>query len=173
MRTHAILCGCLATVLGAGTLAAQGPSFQTFGSGCVYNQQALFIGNQGLPVLGTMFQITYTGPNTNNGTAAQQILWPHLVLGFSRVTTPIPQGLLPQQPAGCQGLISPDVVIPAAPWIGRGIFHDTMDINLPNNPALLGLTFQAQWLTTFEQCGFAGCNLVGLLTSDGATIVIG
>ena len=173
MQTTATLSFLLTTAIGASTAIAQGPSFQTFGTGCTFNQQALFIGNQGLPQLGTMFQVTYTGPNTNNGTAAQQIAWPQLVLGFGLRNTPLPQSLLPLQPAGCQGFITPDLVIPALPWIGRGIFHDTVDITLPNNPALVGLTFHAQWLTTFEQCGFAGCNLGALLTSDAAVIVIG
>jgi hypothetical protein len=163
----------LATTLCTGFAAAQGPSFQTFGNGCAFNQQALFIGNQGLPQLGTTFTVTYTGPNTNNGTAQQQIIWPHLALGFGQLNTPLPASFLPQQPAGCHGLITPDGVMDTAPRIGIPIFQDHIDLTVPNSPALTGLRIYAQWFSTVQQCGFAGCNLIAVVTSDAAVMVIG
>jgi hypothetical protein len=163
----------LATTVCAGFAMAQGASFQTFGTGCAFNQQALLIGNQGLPQIGTTLTITYTGPNTNNGTAQQQIIWPQLALGFGLRNTPIPQNLLPQQPAGCQGLITVDAVMPTAPRIGIPIFQDHIDLPVPNSPALRGLRLYAQWLSTVQQCGFAGCNLIAVVTSDAAVIVVG
>jgi hypothetical protein len=155
-----------------GLASAQTATFTTFGTGCTMQGQTLAIGNIGLPQLGQICTITYTGPNTNGGLATQVVAQPSLGLGFGLLNTPIPQ-ILPQQPAGCQGYINPLVLIPMGPRIGIPIFQDTYDLLIPNNPSLLGLPVQAQWLNMFQQCGFAGCNLVALLTSDAATLTIG
>jgi hypothetical protein len=100
----------LSLLLLSGALAAQSAAFAPFGTGCAFQGQPLAIGNQGLPVLGTSFQITYSGPNSTFS-SAQQIAQPFLVLGLGTLVTPIPVTLLPQQPAGCQGFITPDVLL--------------------------------------------------------------
>jgi len=169
MRTASIL-----ATLTLFTSLATAQTFQPFGTGCTINGQTLAIGNQGLPQIGTTFQVTYTGPNSMPGSlATQQAAHPNLVLGFGQQLTPIPPNLLPLQPAGCQGFITPDTMIPTTPFIGRGIYHDTIDLPVPNNPALIGAQLYAQWLTVFEQCGVAHCTLAALLTSDAALITIG
>jgi hypothetical protein len=159
----------------AGMALAQPASFTPFGAGCTMNGQTLAIGNQGLPQLGQMFQVTYAGPNFTFS-SAQQIAWPNLVLGLGQQTTPLPPGIfgLSQQPAGCQGYITADLLLPTAPDPnGRPMFENATSINVPNNTMLLGAVLYAQWLVLFDQCGFAGCGLAALPTSDAATIVVG
>jgi hypothetical protein len=154
-------------------MAAQSASVSPFGVGCMFNGQTLAIGNNGLPQLGQTFQLTYTGPNFtfNSG---QQIAWPNLALSFTQMVTNIPQGLLPQQPAGCTGYIDPLVVIGTQPDInGRPVFDSFVDISVPNNASLLGLTLFGQWMTIYQQCGFAGCGYAAVLTSDAAVIQVG
>jgi hypothetical protein len=157
----------------AGLASAQTASFVPFGTACSFNGQTPAIGNSGLPQLGQVCTITYTGPNTNGGLATQQIMMPEIALAFGQLNTPIPTSLLPQQPSGCQGYINPLIVIPMGPRIGIPIFQDTFDLAIPNSPTLLGLQVYAQWLTTIQQCGFAGCNLIAVVTSDAATLTIG
>jgi hypothetical protein len=173
-KTLALLSVCLATALCTTPLAAQAAQFSPFGTGCAFQGQTLQIGSTGLPQLGnSSFQITYSGPNytMNSG---QQIAWPQLVLGFSLVTTLIPQSLLPQQPAGCIGLISGDALLPTAvDPNGRPSYESFIDLPVPNNPVLMGLTFHAQWVLVFQQCGFAGCGFAAVPTSDAATLLIG
>ena len=153
--------------------AAQQPSFTAFGAGCTFNGQTLAIGNRGLPRLGTSFAITYSGPNTFSD-SSQERARPVLVFGNTLRVTLIPQTLLPLQPPGCAGFISPDAVLPTLPDPGgRPMFADYVDLAVPNNPVLLGAVFYAQWLTIFEQCGFAGCDPVAALTSDAAQMVVG
>ena len=43
----------------------------------------------------------------------------------------------------------------------------------PNSSTLIGLRLYGQWFSTVEQCGFAGCNLIAVVTSDAAVMVIG
>jgi len=166
MRTFAtlILLGSIAT--------AQTPSVTPFGTGCTFASQTLAIGNQGLPQIGQSFRITYTGPNFtfNSG---QQIAWPHLGLGFQQAVTVLPQSLLPQQPAGCTGFIVPIAMIATPMDPVLPVFDNFVSIALPNDPGLVGVSFLAQWLTLFEQCGFAGCGLAAALTSDAAVVTIG
>jgi len=151
---------------------AQAPSFTPFGTGCTLGSQTLAIGNQGLPRIGTTFRITYSGPNFtfNSG---QQIAQPTLGLGFQALTTVLPQSLLPQQPAGCLGFIVPVAMVTTAMDPVLPQFDDFVDIVLPNDPGLVGVQVLAQWLTLFQQCGFAGCGLAAALTSDAAVATIG
>src|SRR5262245_16295719 len=150
MRRFAIL------LLVGAPLAAQA-SFLPFGTGCTFQGQTPAIGNQGLPQLGTTLQITYSGPNFTFS-SGQQIAQPFLVLGLGQQNTVIPGGLLPQQPPGCQGFITQDAVFPMGPDPnGRPSFANFLDLPVPNNPALIGFVFFAQWLTLVQQCGFAGC----------------
>lgn len=166
MRTSLLPLFALSTLLPAQA------SFVPFGTGCSFLSQTLAIGNQGLPRIGTTFQITYSGPNFTFN-SAQQIAMPHLVLGFGPLFTPIPQSLLPQQPAGCAGFITPNAVIPAQPDPVLNVFQSAIPIMVPNNPMLIGFALHAQWLLRFDQCGFAGCNWAAVPTSDAAMATVG
>jgi hypothetical protein len=123
-------------------------------------------------VLGTSFQITYSGPNFTFS-SAQQIAQPLLVLGLGTLSTPIPVTLLPQQPAGCQGFITPDVLLstPVSPSLPS--FENFVTIQVPSTPALAGFQFFSQWLTLIQQCGFAGCGFAAIATSDAAVVLVG
>jgi hypothetical protein len=169
MRTTALLLFLTAAA------AAQSASFTPYGTGCTMNGQQLVIGNQGLPQLGQTFQVTYSGPNFTFS-SAQQTSWPNLVLGLGQQAVPLPPGIfgLFQQPAGCMALVTPDLLIPTQPDPnGRPQYENFIAIAVPNSPPLIGATLQAQWVALFEQCGFAGCNLAALPTSDAATITVG
>ena len=169
MRTPALL------LLLAATAAAQTASFTPFGTGCTLNNQTLAISNQGLPQLGQTFQIMYSGPNFTF-TSAQQTAWPNLVMGLGQQITPLPPGIfgLFLQPNGCQGYITADLLLPTAPDPnGRPMYENFIALTVPNSPPLLGAVLYAQWITLFQQCGFAGCNLAALPTSDAATITVG
>lgn len=162
----------IVTLLLTGALAAQSASFTPFGTGCAFQGQQLTIGNQGLPVLGTSFQITYAGPNFTFS-SGQQIAQPFLVLGLGSLVTPIPTTLLPQQPAGCQGLITPDVLLGTPMNPSLPSFDDFVTIQVPNTPTLAGFQFLSQWLTLIQQCGFAGCGLAAIATSDAGLVIVG
>jgi hypothetical protein len=150
------------------SLGAQTAEFTVFGTGCTFAGQRLAIGHKDLPQLGGVFKITYSGPNIAASTMPIQ---PVLVLGTGLKLTPMPA--LVQQPPNCLGLITPDVFqfTVAGP---NGSFVPSVDLHVPNDPTLLGVGVYAQWLTVAQQCGIiAPCNLVALLTSDAAKIVIG
>ena len=150
---------------------AQG-TFVPFGAGCPFNNQTPAIGNQGLPQVGNAFSVTYSGPNFQFS-SGQQIAQPILVLGLTTQLLPIPPGFFPQQPAGCDGLISGDVFLPMAPDPRSSAFFSSQSIPVPGNPTLVGLTVFAQWICVVQQCGFAGCGLAAVITSDAAAATIG
>ena len=157
--------------LACAPLCAQA-SFTTFGAGCVLDGQALAIGNQGLPQVGQSFDITYSGPNFAFS-SAQQSVEPVLVLGLGQATVPIPAGILPFQPAGCTGLITSQALI-RMPLSPNGMtYASSYSFAIPNNPAFVGAQFFAQWGAFFTQCGFAGCDLGAIATSDAAVCVVG
>ncbi|MCA8965570.1 MAG: hypothetical protein H6838_08020 [Planctomycetes bacterium] len=151
---------------------AQNASFTPFGAGCTFDNQTLAIGNQGLPQLGTTCTITYSGPNHTHN-FAQQIAWPQIGLGFNQSVFPIPQSILPQQPAGCMGLISADVMIPMPVDPVLPQYQDHYDFVIPNATWLIGVNVYAQWLMLHTQCGFVGCNYDAIATSDAALMTIG
>jgi hypothetical protein len=166
-----------ATILAALSLLpaafAQNAAFTPFGTGCSFQGQALSIGNQGLPVIGSSsFQITYSGPNFTFS-SGQQIAQPFLALGFTPLVTTIPQSILPQQPAGCQGFLAPDVLISTPSDPTRSNFLSFVPMPVPNSNALAGLVFLAQWLCVIQQCGFAGCGIAAAATSDAAFVTVG
>jgi hypothetical protein len=149
-------------------LGAQTAAFTTFGTGCVFAGQRLAIDHKDLPQLGGAFKITYSGPNVAASTMPIQ---PVLVLGTGLKLTPMPA--LVQQPPNCVGLITPDVFQSTA-VNANGSFVASVELQVPNDPALLGVGVYAQWLTVAQQCGIvAPCNVIALLTSDAAKIVIG
>lgn len=156
----------------SGALAAQSAAFTPFGTGCAFQAQTLAIGNQGLPVIGTSFQITYAGPNFTFS-SGQQIARPFLVLGFGTLTTTIPVTLLPQQPAGCVGLITPDVLLDTPVNPTQPAYENFVTMQVPNSPTLAGFLFHAQWLALIQQCGFVGCGLAAVPTSDAASVLVG
>src|SRR5690606_21124281 len=95
-------------------LSAQAAAFRVFGQPCsAPNEPVPAIRSSGLPRIGTSFDVVWAGPNRNANTA-QQTVQPWLVTGFAALPAPavIPAWLLPQQPAGCQLLVRPDVVVP-------------------------------------------------------------
>lgn len=155
-----------------GASFAQTAAFVPFGLGCAFQGQTLSIGNQGLPRLGTTFQVTYAGPNFTFS-SGQQIAHPILVLGLGQQLVPLPTSLLPQQPPGCTAYITTDVFLPTVPDPTRAAFTSWVDIAVPNTPTLVGLVFNAQWMALVEQCGFAGCGFAAVPTSDAAVVVVG
>jgi hypothetical protein len=169
MRIHlAVAAAALAL---AAALPAQSAGFTPFGTGCVLDNQQLAIGNNGLPRIGMSFEILYSGPNFTFN-SAQQRCRPLLNLGFQVLGFPIP-AILPQQPPGCILYTEPSfsVLTPTDPALPR--YGNSVRLAVPNDPSLAGGTFQAQWLAIFEQCGFAGCGLAAIGSSDGAFVTLG
>ncbi len=160
------------TLLLASFAAAQTASFSTFGQGCTLDSRTLAIGAVGTPQLGTTFRITYSGPNYTFS-SGQQIARPHLGLGFTPTTTPIPTSILPAQPAGCTGYLQPLAMVPTQPSSTLPQFDDFVDFPIPNDAGLIGVAILAQWLTVHEQCGFVGCNYDAVATSDAGVLTIG
>lgn len=161
------------TALFLGSAAfAQSAQFTTFGAGCTFQNQTLAIGNQGLPRLGTTFGVTYSGPNYQF-TSGQQIAQPMLGLGFLPTSVVLPANLLPQQVPNCTVLLTPVAMVPTLPDRVTNAYLVPLQLTLPNQPALLGVTVLAQWVTLFSQCGFAGCNYAAILTSDAAMMTLG
>lgn len=151
---------------------AQTAAFVPFGTGCTFDNQTLAIGNVGLPQIGASFRITYSGPNHTHD-FRQQIAWPQLALGLQAQNFPIPQNLLPQQPAGCTGELVPDAMLATLASSSGTTFDAFFDLAMPNDPGLLGVQFLAQWLTIHQQCGIVGCGIDAALTSDAAIVLVG
>jgi hypothetical protein len=153
----------------AATLAAQTATITPFGAGCDFLNQTLTIGASGLPQLGTTFTLTYSGPNQNNQLSTQ----PWLGLGLAATNLPIPQSILPQQPANCTQWIVPELMLPMATTTA-GPFEDQVPIVVPNQPALVGVQLTAQWLAFVVQCGIVlPCWLEALPTSDALLLTVG
>jgi len=152
-------------------LSAQG-SFAIFGTGCPLQGQTPSIGSAGTPQIGTTLSITYTGPNYQFS-AAQQYAQPYLALGVQPMSYTIPAGALLYQPAGCTGYLVPITLMPMPPAPGQPTFESSYDIAIPKTPSVVGFQFMAQWLLVHTQCGFGGCSLSGLITSDAAVITVG
>jgi hypothetical protein len=169
---------CVAAAMAAlgAALPAQSAGFQPFGSGCAFGGQTSAIGNQGLPVLGTSFTVTYAGANVIQPNPRPGLLdvWPQLALGLAPLTTPLPQSLLPQQPAGCTGLIQPVGVVPTVrdlSSIPPRNYVPGVTVAVPNNSALLGVQVLAQWLVLVRDSSSLGLEAV--LVSDAATLTLG
>lgn len=159
----------LSFALAVGSAAAQSASVSTYGSGCTYANQVLAIDTVGLPQIGTTFSITYSGPNYNTSLTVQ----PVLALGLTPDNTPIPAGILPQQPIGCLALVVPLYLLPM-PVTGSGLFQTSQGIAVPNDPTLIGFAFVAQWLDIAVQCGIVPpCWFSGLPTSDALLLTVG
>jgi hypothetical protein len=98
---------------------------------------------------------------------------PFLTLGFRTTNVPVPPVFV-QQPFGFTILVTPELTLamPADPT-GAPIYQATTSWRVPNDPALSGGTMFGQWLLAYYQCGFAGCDLVAVGTSDAAAITFG
>jgi hypothetical protein len=151
---------------------AQSAAFSTFGAGCTFQNQTLAIGARGLPQLGTLFAVTYSGP-CYVSSPGQQIARPMLGLGFAPTNVVLPANLLPQQVPNCTVWIQPQLILPTQVDPVTNNWAVPMQLPLPNQPALLGLNVLAQWVTLFSQCGFAGCGYAAVLTSDAAIMTLG
>ncbi len=150
-------------------LAAQTATISVFGTGCTFAGQTLAIGATGLPQLGTTFTIDYAGPNLNS----QLSTMPLLGLGIAATNVPIPATLAPQQPAGCTQWIVPDVLL-AMPTTPAGGFVTQAQVVVPNNAALIGFQFVAQWAVFAVQCGIIPpCWFSALPTSDALLLTVG
>ena len=139
------LASCLLTTL----LAAQTAGVVGYGTGC-----AATIGWNGLPRLGQTVTFTYNGPNSyfdTHGVLSQSR--PVFLLGISDqqmsglplpfvLPTSMTNGL-----AGCTMLQSSEV-LHVMPWDYPNItrYVDWVATPIPNDPALLGGVFFAQWL---------------------------
>ena len=171
MRRLALLALLLALV-STSVVRGQGASFTVFGTSCAVGRDRPVIGNRGLPRIGARFAITYSGPNIlfNSG---QQRTRPWLLIGFSAARIPIPP-VFPRQPVGCNLWISPDATVAMNPDPnGRPMWGSSWDLQIPNDARLIGATFFGQWVAVHEQCGFGGCMIEWVLSSEGAQIVIG
>lgn len=150
-------------------LAAQAATVTNFGTGCGFVGQTLAIGATGLPQLGSTVTITYTGPNLNNQLSTQ----PLLALGLQTTNVPIPATILPQQPTGCTQYVVPDVLL-AMGVTPAGGFVTQSPIAVPNNAALIGFQFAAQWAVFAVQCGIIPpCWFSALPTSDALLLTVG
>ncbi len=151
------------------SLSAQNATITSFGTGCTFANQTLAIGATGLPQLGTTFTIDYSGPNMNSTLSTQ----PLLGLGLASTNIPIPATFLPQQPPGCTQWIVPDVLL-AMPATPAGPFVTQSPVTVPNDGALIGFQFTAQWAVFAVQCGIVPpCWFSALPTSDALLITVG
>lgn len=169
MRTTLLL---LAALFTGGSVAAQA-SISVFGTPCVVSSLRTppTIGSQGLPKIGQTFRLTYSGPNFTFS-SAQQIAQPFLVVGLPAAFT-VPNHILPQQATGCMGYTTTLLFFQTPFNASRTAWVDFVDIRVPNDPNLVGANFVGQWMVVFQQCGFAGCNLDAVMTSDAAAITVG
>jgi hypothetical protein len=153
----------------AAALPAQSATATPFGTGCTFVNQTLAITATGLPQLGTTFTIDYAGPNLNNQLSTQPIL----ALGLAATSLPIPVSFLPQQPPGCSQLVVPDVLLAMAATPAGG-FATQAPIAVPNNAALIGFQFVAQWAVFAVQCGIIPpCWFSALPTSNALLLTVG
>jgi len=168
----------LAALLAVAPLSAQQEallgSVTYFGTGCTTPDGPIAASNQSVPMLGSAFDLVYSGPN-HSFDFRQTRARPHLVIGFSVFGPVVIPPLFRLQPAGCELASAHDVVLPMqVDPAGSGNYFDSVTIKVPNNGSLLGTTFFGQWLTTFTQCGFAGCTGVEWIgTSATAVCTIG
>lgn len=145
-------------------------SITTLPSACTTPMGTPGITTNGLPQLGNGgFAFDYTGPNVL-GTLSVQ---PHLVIGFAPLgPVSIPTSWFPQQPVNCNLRVRHDLVRSATE--GPGVYHTFSPLAIPNNPALNGVVFYAQWLVVHTQCGIVPpCWNDWVATSDTLALTIG
>ncbi|MGK0263393.1 MAG: hypothetical protein ACI8UD_002044 [Planctomycetota bacterium] len=160
-----------ATLLLAAAIPCQA-SVSTFGTACSLQNQTPSIGHTGTPRIGQTISITYQGPNYSSS-SAQQIAQPFLALGTQALGFSIPMAGLIYQPSDCTAYVAPMVLVPMLQDPNLPQYESSFALAIPNDTALVGYQFFAQWLLVHTQCGFTGCGLSGLITSDAAVVTIG
>ena len=154
----------------AAPLSAQTASVATLPSSCTTPLGTPGITTNGLPQLGNAsFELDYTGPNVLSTLTVQ----PFLVIGFSQIgPASIPTSWFAQQPSNCDLRVNHDAV--RASTKGLGTFDTNTPMPIPNNAALSGLTFYAQWIVVHTQCGIVPpCWNDWVATSDTLALTIG
>lgn len=160
----------LAAVFAVERAPAQFAAFQPFGQGCTVSGLPMpTIGATGLPQVGTTFSIDFTGPNRATWPTE---LHPVFMFGLSTANFPL-DGLFNSQPAGCTLYLVPEMFLLMGPGTGIG-YATSVSLPVPNNFALVGFSFVAQWCVLSQTCLIgAPCNVNAVLTSDAATITVG
>ena len=154
--------------------AAQGQAatFLTFGRSCGFPGSPVpSLGATGVPQLGTVFTVTYRGPNAIEpglGLTDQ----PLLMIGVVRVDLPFPL-INPVQPTGCTLYPSPDVIVVPPPDAGGRAFVAQVAFSIPNDPGLIGGSLFLQWAVPHTQCYFIGCGLGWVSFSEGGEAILG
>jgi len=157
----------LAAALTASTLAAQA-SFTNYGRGCALGGPPPLIRFTGLPQVGTTYTISQVA--LPNSITPVSIDLPILISGLNQVSLPVPV-FSPAQPAGCNQLTTSDVfeIMPMTSPTG---FATSTTWTLPNNPNLVGLQYNHQWVSLNSRCtGFCTAQLVRV--SNAATAQVG
>jgi hypothetical protein len=178
MKTSTIRSLLAATLVLAGlavSVPAQQASFVPFGIACAAPGEATpAIGAQGLPQLGTSFEVTYTGPNRTPG-PGQLVIQPILVTGLGVLPAPfaIPAGLFTLQPAGCFVFVQPDLSTETPVARGGIVYESSVTLQVPNAPPLIGASWFHQWVVLGRQCGIVGCTMAWVMTSDAAQATAG
>ncbi|MBK8977015.1 MAG: hypothetical protein IPM29_13960 [Planctomycetes bacterium] len=125
-------------------------SVTTFGAGCPTGVFQPFIGVGGSPQIGRSITLSVADH------APTGVFWYqncHLFAGFSKWTYTIPG-------SACDVLIAPDVLVYVGSGLGGVI---APPLGIPGDPGLIGLKLHFQWIAI----------LPVILTSDGATVVVG
>ena len=133
------------------TLAAAAPaqiaSITPFGTAC--GQVPSVIATVGLPRPGSAVTFTHS-PMTSSGMFGSYTTW--LALGFPQTSWaggplpwPVPAWMT-NPVSGCTLYVAPDVVVQGTQSPATN--DDRVVLAIPNNPGLLGVTFDAQWLPT-------------------------
>lgn len=134
-------------------------SYVTFGSGCAGWAGTPWLATGGSPPrLGQVFQLQLFNLPPDHSTL--------VALGWSNTNwlgSPLPLDLAVIGAAGCQLLISPDVLDPVFNWAG----YATWTLYIPNQPALAGLAFYNQAAAVDH------ANALGLVFTQGGAARIG
>ena len=165
----------LTAALVIGNLTGQA-SVSTFGTACTLQAGGSAgtpaIGHTGTPRIGQTFSLTYTGPNYQFS-SAQQTAQPMLALGTQLIAATLPLFNLIYQPSNCTAYVTPISLTPMAGSATQPEYESSYAITIPNAPSLIGFQFVGQWLLVHSQCGFTGCGLSALVTSDAALVTVG
>lgn len=131
----------------ASVASAQTASITPFGSACGFVPSVTR--TVGLPRPGTSVTFTHS-PMTSSGMFGAYTTW--LALAFPRTSWsggplpwPVPAWMT-NPVSGCTLYVAPDVVVQGTPFPVTS--DDRVDLAIPNNPGLLGVAIDAQWLPT-------------------------
>ncbi len=120
-----------------------------------------------LPILGTTMTLNCSG----TADITSVVEWhPHLLIGGSSVEVPIPPLLTPSGATDCSLLVEPFVTIPM-PMVSPTAYATSYDLIIPQNTALVGVTFYAQMFDLVTVPSF-GLSSVAWF-SDRAEMTVG